>query len=138
MIVLQVRSIYARFSEAPMRPIFLFVSLTLIAGALRAEDASPEVKASIDKGLIYLAKEAMTWKEVRKCSSCHQVPMALWSLNEAKKLGYTVDEKAITDLTEWVVAQDDPGKVFPKPAAKVETPKAETPKTEVPKTENPE
>ena len=34
--------------------------------------------------------------------------MTLWSLNEAKKQGYAVDEKALADLTAWVLAKDDP------------------------------
>ena len=113
-----------------MRPIYFLISLTLIVGIVKAEEAPPDVKTAIDKGLAFLAKEGVTWKTERKCSSCHQVPMALWSLNEAKKLGYSVDDKAITELTEWVVAQDDPAKVFPKPAAPTEAPKAETPKPE--------
>ena len=128
-----------------MRPISLLVSLTLIVGTVKAEEAPPDVKAAIDKGLEFLAKEGTAWKTERKCSSCHQVPMALWSLSEAKNLGYTVDDRAITELTQWVVAQDDPAKVFPKPppkadapktdAAKTEEPKAEAPKAEAPKTE---
>ena len=118
-----------------MRPISFLISLTLLVGTLRAEEAPVEVKPAIEKGLAFLAKEGVAWKETRKCSSCHQVPMALWSLNEGKKLGYAVDEKAITELTEWVVAQDDPGKVFPKPAAKTEDPKAEAAKAEPAKTE---
>lgn len=46
--------------------------------------------------------------------------MALWSLNEGKKLGYAVDDKAIAELTQWVLAQDDPAKVFPKQAPQKE------------------
>jgi hypothetical protein len=136
--VVQICLKVARFSELPMRPIAPLISLTLfsiVVGSLQAEEAPLEVKTAIDKGLTFLAKEGVAWKGQRKCSSCHQVPMALWSLNEGKKLGYVVDEKAIAELTEWVVAQDDPGKVFPKPAPKAETPKVEAPKAEIPEAE---
>ena len=120
-----------------MRSIPLLISLTLIVGTVKAEEALPDVRAAIDKGLEFLAKEGTAWKTERKCSSCHQIPMALWSLSEAKNLGYSVDEKAITELTQWVVAQDDPAKVFPKPPPKVEAPKTDSPKTEAPKAETP-
>jgi len=120
-----------------MRPLSLLISLTLIGGTVNAEEASPDVKTAIDKGLEFLAKEGMAWKTERKCSSCHQVPMAIWSLSEAKNLGYSVYERAIAELTQWVVAQDDPAKVFPKPPSKVEAPKTDAPKTEEPKAEPP-
>lgn len=120
-----------------MRSIPLLISLTLIVATVKAEEAPPDVKAAIDKGLAFLAKEGTAWKTERKCSSCHQVPMALWSLSEAKNLGYSVDERAITELTQWVVAQDDPAKVFPKPPAKTEAPKTDAPKADAPKTEEP-
>src|SRR5262245_29664092 len=109
-----------RFFRQLMRSFSLLVSLTLIVGTVSAEEASPDVKAAIAKGLEFLAKEGTAWKTERKCSSCHQIPMALWSLSEAKNLGYTVDDRAITELTQWVVAQDDPAKVFPKPPPKTE------------------
>src|SRR5207244_2059959 len=127
----------ANSPEQPMRVIPLLISLTLIVGTVKAEESSPDVKAAIDKGLAFLAKEGTAWKTDRKCSSCHQVPMALWSLSEAKNLGYAVDERAITELTQWVVAQDDPAKVFPKPPPKAEGPKTDAPKTEEPKTDAP-
>ena len=120
-----------------MRPISFLISLTLIVGTVKAEEPPRGVKGTIDKGLAFLAKDALTWKAERKCSSCHEAPMALWSLNEAKKFGYGVDEKAITELTQWVVAEDDPAKVFPKPAPPAEAPKTDIPKAETPKTETP-
>jgi hypothetical protein len=42
--------------------------------------------------------------------------MTIWVLNEAKQRGYTIDEKARTALTSWVIAKDDPAKVNPKQA----------------------
>ena len=39
----------------------------------------------------------------------------LWSLNEAKRQGYAVDEKALTEVTDWVNAADDRAKGVPVP-----------------------
>src|SRR5262245_16228313 len=91
----------------------LLLILLMLVGTANAEDATLDAKTAIDKGLAFLTKEAVTWKSARKCSSCHHAPMAIWSLNEAKKLGYAVDESALAELTAWIVAKDDPGKVFP-------------------------
>ena len=79
-----------------------------------AGEPSTESRATVDRSLAFLAKEALAWKEQRKCASCHHAPMGIWSLNEAKKRGYTIDEKAVTDLTAWVLSKDDPAKVFSK------------------------
>ena len=42
--------------------------------------------------------------------------MTIWALNEGKKRGYTVDEKALADLTAWVVSKDHLAKLVAKPA----------------------
>jgi len=121
-----------------MRSLSLIISLLFVTGMAQADDQAAAVKASIDKGLAFLAKDSLTWKTERKCSSCHQIPMALWSLNEAKKLGYAVDDKAVTELMQWVLAADDPAKIFPKaapqdPKAKPDEPKPDDAKPEQPK-----
>ena len=103
-----------------------------------ADEGVSDAKAAIDKGLAYLAKEAVTWKAERKCASCHHAPFAIWSLNEAAKLGYAVDQKALAEVAAWVVAKDNPAKVFPNPPPKPENPAAETPKHETPPAEGAE
>jgi hypothetical protein len=40
--------------------------------------------------------------------------MALWALNEARARGYAAGDGAAAELTAWVLAKDDPGKVNPK------------------------
>lgn len=87
----------------------VLVALGSIAGADEPADA---IRATIDRGLAFVTKDALTWKEQRKCASCHHAPMAIWSLNEAKKRGYAIDEKAAAELTAWVSAKEDPAKVY--------------------------
>jgi hypothetical protein len=98
-----------------MRRIALPLLLALTVSTAQADNPAPDVKGAIDKGLAYLAKEAVTWKNDRKCASCHHAPFAIWSLNEAAKLGYAVDQKSLEEVAAWVVAKDNPAKVFPPP-----------------------
>src|SRR4051794_23133078 len=81
-----------------------------------ASAADPNVKETITRGLTFLAKDNLTWKEKRQCAECHHAPFTIWALNEGKKQGYTVDEKALTDLTSWVVSKDHLTKLVAKPA----------------------
>src|SRR5262249_53703792 len=41
-------------------------------------------------------------------------PFTIWALGEGKKQGYTVDEKALADLTAWALAKDIPAKAVAK------------------------
>jgi hypothetical protein len=90
----------------------------LATSASAAEPLTPprDVKSAIRDGLDFLAQESIDWKGIRNCASCHHAPMAIWALNEAKALGYTVDGEALATLTGWVVAKGDPAKLYPKQA----------------------
>lgn len=95
-----------------------FALLALSTSATAAEPPTPprDVKDAVTDGLAYLAQESVDWKENRKCATCHHAPMGIWALNEAKALGYSVDDKALAELSAWVVAKDDPAKLYPKPS----------------------
>src|SRR5262245_43199391 len=96
-----------------MRMSIAFVTLFVVSTTSAAEN---DARKAIESGLKSLTEEAVNWKADRKCSSCHHVPMTIWTLNEAKRRGYMVDDKVRADLTAWVVAKDDPAKVNPKQA----------------------
>jgi hypothetical protein len=90
------------------------VLVLLPVGALAAGPA-PEVKGAIDRGLIFLAKDNLTWKVKRKCAECHHAAFTIWALNKGKKRGYPVDEKALAEMTAWVVGKDYLARLFVKP-----------------------
>ncbi len=92
----------------------VFAALVLALAILPARSADPEPKPAIEAGLKFLTDEAVSWKSERKCASCHHVPMTLWALGEAKQRGYAVSDKAIKELTSWVLGKDDPAKINPK------------------------
>src|SRR5262245_33449837 len=105
-----------------MRLLPALVLLTLSTTARAAGPPAPprDAKAAVRDGLAFLARESTLWKDTRRCATCHHAPMAIWALNEAKRHGFTVDDKALADLSAWVVAKDDPAKVFPKQAPQKE------------------
>src|SRR5262249_45055617 len=82
-----------RASGAPdMRAVVPLV-LVLLPTAVSAEDLHhkpSDVKASIDRGLAFLAKDALAWKDEHNCVSCHHAALVVWSLREAKLNGHSV------------------------------------------------
>ena len=100
----------------------LAVSLIIVGvtSVAMAEDARPEpaaVKATIDRGLGFLVKDALAWKEQYKCASCHHAGLVVWSMREAKQRGHAVDEPVLAELTKWI-AEDlagDPNPQAPAP-----------------------
>src|SRR5262245_23956938 len=77
---------------------------------------SPDVKAAIDRGLAFLAKDAAAWKAEKKCASCHHASLMVWSLREAKQRGYAVDEPLLAELTKWLTESGDGKTGVPRPA----------------------
>lgn len=41
------------------------------------------VEATIDRGLVFLAKDALAWKKKHNCVSCHHAGLVIWSMHEA-------------------------------------------------------
>ena len=74
-----------------------------------------ERQRTINRGLTFLAKDNLAWKEKRKCAECHHAPFTIWALSEGKKQGYAVDEKALADMTAWVLTKDQLAKLVAKP-----------------------
>jgi hypothetical protein len=93
-----------------MRRLSAIVALTVLPIGAAAADPVPGVKETIDRGLTFLTKDSLAWKEAKQCTECHHAPFTVWALGEAKKQGYKVDEKALADLTAWAVARDIPGR----------------------------
>jgi hypothetical protein len=65
------------------------------------------VDSTIDRGLAFLAKDAMAWKAEHNCVSCHHAALVVWSLQEAKARGRSVDEPVLAEMTKWVAESGD-------------------------------
>jgi hypothetical protein len=56
---------------------------------------------AVKRGLQFLQKEAFSWKETRQCAACHHAATMIWTFNEARAAGYSVDETALKQASEW-------------------------------------
>ncbi|MEX0714517.1 MAG: hypothetical protein WD278_19430 [Pirellulales bacterium] len=85
-----------------MRSLVAALSLLASSGtALADEPASQpaDVSAAVDRGLAFLVKDALAWKNEHNCVSCHHAGLVVWSMREAKQRGFAVDEPVLAELT---------------------------------------
>jgi Prenyltransferase and squalene oxidase repeat len=99
---------------------YLFVALSLFASFARVSADEPsappsDVSATIDRGLAFLAKDALAWKSEHNCVSCHHAGLVVWSLREAKLRGHAVDEPVLAELTKWIAESGDGKTGVPRP-----------------------
>jgi hypothetical protein len=90
-------------------PVQVTISIALSGTALAEGPAVEPSGASgaIDRGLAFLAKDAVAWRTEHKCASCHHAGLVVWSMREAKQRGLTVDESVLADLTKWMAESGD-------------------------------
>lgn len=60
-----------------------------------------ELRATITKGLGFLAKEGEAWMTTKDCNGCHHMPEMLWSHREAKLRGFDVDQEKFDEWLAW-------------------------------------
>ncbi len=60
-----------------------------------------ELRATITKGLGFLAKDGEAWMEAKDCNGCHHLPQMLWSFREAKLRGFEIDQKKFDEWLKW-------------------------------------
>ena len=100
-----------------MRWIIVIV-LGLLPATASAQDrvSKPgDAAAAIDRGLAFLVKDALAWKEKHNCVSCHHAALVTWSMREAKLRGHAVDEPVLAELTKWVAESGDGKTGVPRP-----------------------
>lgn len=77
-------------------------------------DTTP-VDATIDRGLAFLAKDAIAWKTEHNCSSCHHASLVVWAMSEGKRRGHAVDEAVLADMTTWIASAGEGRTGVPRP-----------------------
>src|SRR5262245_39699127 len=93
-----------------LRTFLLALAGALLSDGALAEDpktAASGIDRAIDRGLDFLAKDAIAWKEEHHCASCHHAGLVIWSMREAKQRGRSVNEEVLADLTKWVAESGD-------------------------------
>jgi squalene-hopene/tetraprenyl-beta-curcumene cyclase len=94
------------------------VVLVFCGGTALAQEAGPkpaDVRPTIDRGLAFLAKDALAWKAEHNCASCHHAALVVWSMREAKQRGHAVDEPVLAEMTKWVAESGDGKTGVPRP-----------------------
>jgi Squalene-hopene cyclase C-terminal domain/Prenyltransferase and squalene oxidase repeat len=109
-----------------MPSIFLLTITLSVAAPTRAQApaaiptaTAEQIHKTVDRAIGYLQTESASWLKTRKCAACHHVPMPLWALGEAKRQGFTIDEKYLAETTESLLGGKDKllaSKIFPNPA----------------------
>jgi len=95
----------------------LLASLFVASGA-RAADPPADISKTIDRGLRFLATDALAWKKQHNCVSCHHAALAIWAMREGKQRGHAIDEPALSELTKWTLAKGDGSNLMRKPPGK--------------------
>jgi hypothetical protein len=111
-----------------MRSVVILVVVIILTGTASAQAPRPkpaDVKATIDRGLAFLAKDALAWKKEHNCASCHHASLVVWATREAKLRGHDVDEPVLAELTKWLAESGDGKFGLARPAS---APKAASPK----------
>ena len=93
-----------------MRYLNAALSFLISSGIALADVPSAEptaAGAAIDRGLAFLVKDALAWKNEHNCVSCHHAALVIWSMREAKRRGHVVDEPVLSELTRWVAGSGD-------------------------------
>lgn len=92
------------------RTLFLIAVLLGLAVPVGAEEKLPtsaDVRKTIEQSLPYLEAGGLTWMERRSstnttgCVSCHRVAFMIWSHDEARRRGFSVDARKIAQWTAW-------------------------------------
>jgi hypothetical protein len=60
-----------------------------------------QAKQAIDRGLDFIVKDAVKWRQEKSCSSCHHGTMTVWALAEAKSQGYAVAADTFAEMSQW-------------------------------------
>ena len=91
-----------------MPPFVTTAVLVELTAAPRAEgapsDALPtlrQARRAVERGLAFVEKDAVKWREERKCSTCHHGAMTVWVLSEARSQGYPVRAETLADQAKW-------------------------------------
>ncbi|MCY2962043.1 MAG: hypothetical protein NT069_00045, partial [Planctomycetota bacterium] len=56
---------------------------------------------AIERGLDYLEKDVVKWRDERQCATCHHGTMTVWTYLEAKSRGYHVPPETIRETVQW-------------------------------------
>lgn len=89
-----------------MRPLSISFLVVVVLGILSGrpicgDESLQQSRQVIERGLTFLEKDAVKWREERGCATCHHGTMTVWALSEAKSQGYPVRIDYLADAVQW-------------------------------------
>lgn len=69
--------------------------------AVPEPNASPDVRAAIERALGFLKTDAEKWKQERQCSTCHHGTFTVWTMAEARRAGFDVPPQFLAESLAW-------------------------------------
>src|SRR5262245_56405125 len=94
------------------------LAVAVLPAATFAQAVRPQPDAAgrtADRGLVFLAKDAVAWKAEHNCASCHHAALVAWAMHEAKERGRAVDGPVLSELTKWLAESGDGKTGVPRP-----------------------
>lgn len=91
----------------------------ILAWPAAAQELRPKpsgIGGAIDRGLAFLAKDALAWRSDHNCVSCHHAALVIWSMHEANQRGHAIDAPFLAEFTKWVAESGDGKTGVPRPA----------------------
>ena len=74
--------------------------LAALSGSASGQDEQPraaDAGAAINRGLAFLVKDGLAWKEKHNCASCHHAALAIWALVAGSTLPLVVPFIVVDD-----------------------------------------
>lgn len=86
-----------------MRCYSLLLVGVMTSSGFAAGDAPSEanIRKAVASSLPVLERDGLAWVKKHNCNSCHQVTFMLWAHQEARAKGIAVDERKLTEWTDW-------------------------------------
>ena len=100
-----------------MRRLMVVLGLMAWSGSVLADEPArgTPVAATIERGLAFLAKDALLWKSEHNCVTCHHAGLVVWAMREAQTRGYAVNEPVLNELTTWIAESGNGKTSLPRP-----------------------
>ena len=64
------------------------------------------IRTAVERSLPPIIAGGVSWMEKMKCVSCHRTAVMSWTLTEANRQGFTVDNAKLDEWTDWSIGND--------------------------------
>lgn len=79
----------------------VLIHSVVVCPCMAQQFRTTSVREIVERSLPYIQSGGMSWRNDKKCVSCHTTTFTTWALNRAAENGFVVDEDAVTDWNDW-------------------------------------